>query len=87
MNIDSIVHDLKQSRFARLAIYLAALLACGIGGAVGAGPSHWYENYNAKNSRAWMIPETCGRTSDVSNAVVRPGSSRRNGTASRCSTT
>src|SRR5215470_16437028 len=21
----------------------------------GAGPSHWYENYNAKNSRAWMI--------------------------------
>src|SRR5690349_9051492 len=23
----------------------------------GAGPSHWYENYNAKNSRAWMISE------------------------------
>ena len=21
----------------------------------GAGPSHWYENYNASNSRAWMI--------------------------------
>jgi hypothetical protein len=21
----------------------------------GAGPSHWYENYNATNSRAWMI--------------------------------
>jgi hypothetical protein len=23
----------------------------------GAGPSHWYENYNAKNSRAWMITD------------------------------
>ena len=23
----------------------------------GAGPSHWYENYNAKNSRAWMIAD------------------------------
>ena len=32
-----------------------------IGGTVdndtGAGPSHWYENYNAKNSRAWMISD------------------------------
>jgi hypothetical protein len=32
-----------------------------IGGAAdndtGAGPSHWYENYNAKNSRAWMISD------------------------------
>jgi hypothetical protein len=23
----------------------------------GAGPTHWYENYNAKNSRAWMISD------------------------------
>ena len=23
----------------------------------GAGPSHWYENYGAKNSRAWMISD------------------------------
>jgi hypothetical protein len=23
----------------------------------GAGPSHWYENYNATNSRAWMISD------------------------------
>jgi hypothetical protein len=32
-----------------------------IGGAsdndTGAGPPHWYENYNAKNSRAWMISD------------------------------
>ena len=27
------------------------------GGETGAGPVHWYENYNAKNSRAWMITE------------------------------
>jgi hypothetical protein len=23
----------------------------------GAGPPHWYENYNATNSRAWMISD------------------------------
>jgi hypothetical protein len=23
----------------------------------GAGPSHWYENYNARNSRGWMISD------------------------------
>src|SRR2546423_2869202 len=39
----------------------AARTAVTIGGTVdndtGAGPSHWYENYNAKNSRAWMISD------------------------------
>ncbi|HXD72737.1 MAG TPA: hypothetical protein VN628_03330 [Vicinamibacterales bacterium] len=30
--------------------------APGIGGAdTGAGPVHWYENYGAKNSRAWLV--------------------------------
>ena len=30
--------------------------AAGIGGAdTGAGPTHWYEHYGAKNSRAWML--------------------------------
>ena len=30
--------------------------AAGIGGReTGAGPIHWYEHYNAKNSRAWMV--------------------------------
>src|SRR6185369_10827056 len=23
----------------------------------GAGPTHWYENYNATNSRAWMVSD------------------------------
>jgi hypothetical protein len=30
--------------------------AAGIGGAdTGAGPVHWYENYGAKNSQAWLV--------------------------------
>jgi len=30
--------------------------AAGIGGAdTGAGPIHWYENYDAKNSHAWLV--------------------------------
>jgi hypothetical protein len=27
------------------------------GGETGAGPIHWYENYNARNSRAWLVVE------------------------------
>ena len=34
----------------------AAERAPGIGGAdTGAGPTHWYEHYGAKNSRAWLV--------------------------------
>jgi hypothetical protein len=34
----------------------ALAAAAGIGGAdTGAGPVHWYEHYNAKNSKAWLI--------------------------------
>src|SRR5205807_3653504 len=34
----------------------AEQIAPGIGGAeTGAGPVHWYEYYNARNSRAWLI--------------------------------
>ncbi|RPH62443.1 MAG: hypothetical protein EHM89_05555 [Acidobacteria bacterium] len=30
--------------------------AAGIGGAqTGAGPTHWYENYDARNSRPWLV--------------------------------
>jgi hypothetical protein len=32
--------------------------APGIGGAdTGAGPTHWYEHYGAKNSRAWLVTD------------------------------
>src|SRR3982751_30559 len=34
----------------------ALAAAAGIGGReTGAGPVHWYEHYDAKNSRAWMV--------------------------------
>ena len=37
---------------------VAEQIAAGIGGAeTGAGPIHWYEYYNAKNSRAWLITD------------------------------
>src|ERR1700740_3128528 len=36
----------------------AAAGAAAIGGAdTGAGPTHWYEHYDAKNSRAWLIQD------------------------------
>jgi hypothetical protein len=37
--------------------------APGIGGAeTGAGPTHWYENYGAKNSRAWLVVDPADGT-------------------------
>jgi hypothetical protein len=38
----------------------------------GAGPPHWYENYNATNSRAWMVSEPAdGRIPAVTEAATR----------------
>ncbi|HET9196213.1 MAG TPA: hypothetical protein VFO21_25220 [Vicinamibacterales bacterium] len=48
---DAELADLIRERNER-----AAASAAGIGGReTGAGPTHWYEHYNAKNSRAWMV--------------------------------
>jgi len=58
--------------------------APGIGGAeTGAGPTHWYENYGAKNSRAWLVvdpadgiipPQTAEATSrNAERARLRAG--------------
>jgi hypothetical protein len=56
--------DVKPEEMAQLARQRAAQVektALTIGGTneedTGAGPSHWYENYNPKNSRAWMISD------------------------------
>jgi hypothetical protein len=56
--------DVKPEEMAQLAKQRAAQVektALTIGGTneedTGAGPSHWYENYNPKNSRAWMISD------------------------------
>src|SRR6185369_7759669 len=61
--------------------------AAGIGGAdTGAGPVHWYEHYNAKNSRAWLIIEpadgripaltAAGQKAADARAVARKNSGR-----------
>lgn len=54
--------DVTPAEMARLAKERAARIektAETIGGTednnTGAGPSHWYENYNPKNSRPWMV--------------------------------
>jgi hypothetical protein len=48
---DSELADIVRERQAR-----AVAGAAAIGGAdTGAGPVHWYEHYNAKNSRPWMV--------------------------------
>src|SRR5688572_9481689 len=48
---DSELAELNRERNER-----ALASAAGIGGReTGAGPVHWYEHYNAKNSRAWMV--------------------------------
>src|SRR5262245_48368303 len=50
--------DVDESEFAEIlrqraeAAVARAPLA---GGETGAGPVHWYENYNVKNSRAWLV--------------------------------
>ena len=50
---DGELADLVRERNER-----AAASAAGIGGReTGAGPTHWYEHYNAKNSRAWMVSD------------------------------
>jgi hypothetical protein len=50
---DAELADLIRERNQR-----AAASAAGIGGReTGAGPTHWYGHYNAKNSRAWMVSD------------------------------
>jgi hypothetical protein len=50
---DAELADLIRERNER-----AAANAAGIGGReTGAGPTHWYEHYDAKNSRAWMVSD------------------------------
>ena len=48
---DSELAELQRERNER-----ALASAAGIGGReTGAGPTHWYEHYDVKNSRAWMV--------------------------------
>jgi hypothetical protein len=49
----------------------------------GAGPTHWYENYNAKNSRAWMIADPDGKmpatTEEAKARAAKVRAARRGG--------
>ena len=55
------VEDVDDSEFAEIVRNRNAASvarAPGIGGAeTGAGPVHWYEHYDAKNSRPWLVTE------------------------------
>ena len=50
------VADAELAELVKERAAAAAQRAPGIGGAdTGAGPTHWYENYDAKNSRPWLV--------------------------------
>jgi hypothetical protein len=84
------VDDLDDSEFAEILRerqQRALASAAGIGGAdTGAGPVHWYEHYNAKNSRAWLITDpadgrippltTAGQKAAEARAMARKNSGR-----------
>jgi hypothetical protein len=56
-NVDE-VDDSEFAEIVRERQQRALASAAGIGGAdTGAGPVHWYEHYDAKNSRAWLITD------------------------------
>jgi hypothetical protein len=52
--------------------------APGIGGAeTGAGPTHWYENYGAKNSRAWLVVDPADGTIPATTAEATARAAER----------
>jgi hypothetical protein len=54
-NLDE-VDDSEFAEIVRARNAQAPVRAVGIGGAdTGAGPIHWYEHYDAKNSRPWLV--------------------------------
>ena len=54
-NLDE-VDDSEFAEIVRARNAAAPTRAVGIGGAdTGAGPIHWYEHYDAKNSRPWLV--------------------------------
>jgi hypothetical protein len=70
---DSELADIVRERQQR-----AAAGAAAIGGAdTGAGPVHWYEHYDAKNSRAWLVLDPAdGRIPDQVPAVQQRNAAR-----------
>jgi hypothetical protein len=85
------LEDVKPEEMARLARERAARVervAETIGATsenpTGAGPTHWYENYNPQNSRAWMISDpadgqTPATTEDARKRAAAVRAARRGG--------
>src|SRR5688500_9834588 len=73
---DSELAELQRERNER-----ALASAAGIGGRdTGAGPVHWYEHYNAKNSRAWMVVDPPdGRIPEQTAAALQRAGGRQGG--------
>ena len=63
----------------------ALAAAAGIGGRdTGAGPVHWYEHYDAKNSRAWLITEPAdGMIPPLTPGAQKAAAARTAGAAAR----
>jgi len=63
----------------------ALAAAAGIGGRdTGAGPVHWYEHYNAKNSRAWLITDPAdGKIPPLTPAAQKAAAARTAAAAAR----
>src|SRR5262245_53668018 len=59
--------------------------AAGIGGRdTGAGPVHWYEHYNAKNSRAWLVTDPPdGKIPALTPAAQKAAAARQAAVAAR----
>ena len=70
---DSELADIVRERQQR-----AAAGAAAIGGTdTGAGPVHWYEHYDAKNSRAWLVVDPPdGRMPEQAPAVAQRNAAR-----------
>ena len=63
------VDDAELAELVKERAAAAAQRAAGIGGAdTGAGPTHWYENYDAKNSRPWLVDRSGRRTNSAAHA-------------------
>jgi hypothetical protein len=78
------LQDVKPDELARLAAARAkstVARAATIGGTTdndtGAGPSHWYENYNARNSRAWMVLDPEGVVPTTTEEAARRAAALR----------
>jgi hypothetical protein len=78
---DSELADIVRERQQRAAARVNAPYVPLFPGDTGGGPEHWYENYGAKNSRAWMVVDPPEGTlpPQTPEAIKRQGRGGRGG--------